>query len=269
MKRSGKGRGCKGRGKGRFSFLAELTDDEYEEAFFGRGRKGRGKGKRSSGKGKGRRKNPIGSDGQIMRCGICNSDEHFRAQCPRGSGGNQGSFGGYASTFQIHEINEEEEGTGPLGDLLYPTFEVDVPTDTSVEIDIQHTSDESSLSLQDRRQAELHDLLQAEREGWRSTMEPSSAQWPSRPWPEIDDASAPQISDINAASSSHAQLPIPPQPRAPTSSATIPPDFVRTVESARNTWLGSAPRPLPLNENFNPLESVPHLASFRHVLTES
>ena len=98
-------------------------------------------------------------------------------------------------------------------------------------------------------------------------MEPSSAQWPSRPWPELDDASAPQISDIDAASSSHAQLPIPPQPRAPTSSATIPPDFVRTVESARNTWLGSAPRPLPLNENFNPLESVPHLASFRHVQT--
>ena len=98
-------------------------------------------------------------------------------------------------------------------------------------------------------------------------MEPSSAQWPGRPWPAIvnDSASAPGMSDIDQQSSSHSQLPVPPQPRPTIPPPTIPPDFVRAVESARATWLGSAPRPLPVDERFDPLESVPHLASFRHV----
>ena len=68
--------------------MTEMTDDEIDEVFFGRkgGGKGHGKGKgrRSTGKGKGRRRNPIGADGEVMRCGICNSDTNFRAECPSG-----------------------------------------------------------------------------------------------------------------------------------------------------------------------------------------
>ena len=116
IRRTGKGKG-QGKGKSRYSFLAEMNDDEVEETFFGEG-KGYGKGKRSPGKGKGRRKNPIGSDGQVMRCGICNADDHFRAQCPRNShrdtSAGDTSFGGYAES-------------GPLGDLLYPVFETEPP----------------------------------------------------------------------------------------------------------------------------------------------
>ena len=80
LKRSGKG---KGKGKRRFSFLADYDDDTVDHVFYGG--KGKSKGKpRSSAKGKGRRRNPIGRDGEVMKCGICESENHFRAQCPQG-----------------------------------------------------------------------------------------------------------------------------------------------------------------------------------------
>ena len=51
-------------------YVAELTDDAYEETFFSKGQ-GKLQGKRSSGKGKGNNKNPQGRDGAIMKC-FCN-----------------------------------------------------------------------------------------------------------------------------------------------------------------------------------------------------
>ena len=114
----GKGKGfrggkSKGKGKYRYSFLAEMSEPELDEIFFGR--KGGGKGKsRSTGKGKGRRRNPIGKDGQVMKCSICGSETHFRAECPRNSGRPSGSagpsgFSGYSET-------------GPLGDIVSSAF---------------------------------------------------------------------------------------------------------------------------------------------------
>jgi len=48
--------------------------------------KGKGMGKKgSSGKGFGRRQNPLDKDGNVMRCRLCNSTEHFAAKCPKGS----------------------------------------------------------------------------------------------------------------------------------------------------------------------------------------
>ncbi|MCP4453410.1 MAG: hypothetical protein GY809_18280, partial [Planctomycetes bacterium] len=38
-------------------------------------------------KGHGRRKNPSDRSGSVMRCRICNCDEHFQARCPQNSGG--------------------------------------------------------------------------------------------------------------------------------------------------------------------------------------
>ena len=55
----------KGRGKGAGAFLASLTDDEVD-IFLGRKGKGKGKGKRTSGKGLGWKRNPIGRDGTVM-----------------------------------------------------------------------------------------------------------------------------------------------------------------------------------------------------------
>ena len=72
IKRSGKG---KGKGKSRFNFLGVMSDQEYSQMFYG----GRPFVRRTSGKGNGRRKNPRGSDGNIMKCNFpgCNSEDHF------------------------------------------------------------------------------------------------------------------------------------------------------------------------------------------------
>ena len=94
-----------------------MGDAEYDSVFY-QG-KGKSKGKRrSTGKSSGRRKNPIGSDGEIMTCGICGADDHFRAVCPRNPGGpsaSSGSAGGFGGLTQIVPPTQSE---GPLGDLL-------------------------------------------------------------------------------------------------------------------------------------------------------
>ena len=69
--------------------------EEYDHVFFGGKSKGTGK-PRSPGKPMGRRKNPIGTDGEAMLCGICGADDHFRALCPRG--GQSSSSGGAGGT---------------------------------------------------------------------------------------------------------------------------------------------------------------------------
>ena len=57
-----------GKGKSSGAFLMSFNDQEIDSMFFGGSNKGRGKamGKRSSGKGKGRRMNPKGLDGQPL-----------------------------------------------------------------------------------------------------------------------------------------------------------------------------------------------------------
>ena len=88
-KGSGKGKGSfrswGQRGKGSGFFLAEPTEDEVS-AFVAH--KGRGKGKsKGSGKGFGRKGNPKDRNGNVMKCRICNSEEHFAARCPQKGGG--------------------------------------------------------------------------------------------------------------------------------------------------------------------------------------
>ena len=108
----GKGKG-KAFGKGKPSFLSSTEGHVYL--------KGKGKGKRfhTSGKGFGRRKNPRGRDGQVMRCRICNSDEHFAAKCPR-AGAQQGGGGGSSSSGPGPHMfaQTQEHSSGPLADLL-------------------------------------------------------------------------------------------------------------------------------------------------------
>ena len=86
-RRHWKGKG-KGRGKGKGNGFFWTNDDTLVYL------KGKGKGHRShtSGKGHGRRKNPKDRTGNVMRCRICESDEHFAARCPqKGSGKGHGS----------------------------------------------------------------------------------------------------------------------------------------------------------------------------------
>ena len=108
----GKGKGDKGKGKWRYHILDEMTDEDVDHVFFGG--KGKSKGKRrSSGKGKGRRQNPRGQDGHLMTCGICQADDHLRAQCPRRPpGGHHSGFGGF-----LDVLAEAGSADGPLSDL--------------------------------------------------------------------------------------------------------------------------------------------------------
>ena len=98
--KSSKGKGKRVTGKGMSSYLAELSQEDFDDMFFskgkGKGSKGRSRGVKSSGKSMGRRTNPRGPDGQIMKCtgnnGRCGSETHFRRECPhepqgKGSGG--------------------------------------------------------------------------------------------------------------------------------------------------------------------------------------
>ncbi len=86
----GKGKGKHHEGLGHTGRFMWTADDTL--AYL----KGRGKGHRpgSSGKGFGRRGNPKDRDGNVMRCSICNSEEHFAARCPQ-----KDSDKGFSSKF--------------------------------------------------------------------------------------------------------------------------------------------------------------------------
>ena len=109
FRRKGKGKGSKGFGFGKSGRPHFLAQNDEVLAYL----KGSGKGKRShtSGKGFGRRKNPRGRDGQIMKCRVCNSEEHFAARCPqRNSSGATGSGTPHLFT--------DAESAGPLSGML-------------------------------------------------------------------------------------------------------------------------------------------------------
>ncbi len=88
MKNFRRNRKGKGKGKGKTKGQSFMWTHEETLTYL----KGRGKGSRAhtSGKGHGRRKNPKDRQGNIMRCRICNSDEHFAARCPQGKGKGKG-----------------------------------------------------------------------------------------------------------------------------------------------------------------------------------
>ena len=78
--------------------------------------KGRGKGRASSGKGFGRKKNPIGKDGSVMTCHTCGSEEHLQARCPQNA----------QPPRPAPHLYTAIEGTvpegGPLDSVLQPQF---------------------------------------------------------------------------------------------------------------------------------------------------
>ena len=117
----GKGKGKKGhstftvgKGKGKkgkhpvTAMLAEMDDAEVQMALPAF------RGQRTPGKGKGRRSNPKGPDGQLMRCFECGSTEHLAGSCPRRahSGSNP------ATAFFARPSHTGMTFAGPLAGLI-------------------------------------------------------------------------------------------------------------------------------------------------------
>ena len=135
--KTGKGKGAWGSNRPNVSsFLAGINDEEASCIFKGMGRsKGRakGKGKRSSGKGKGRMQNPLGKDGQRMRCFRCGSETHLSREChlPRtdfGRGGHAASTGAPAQNpnFYAQVADDPIPETGPLAGLIFMAMPSDM-----------------------------------------------------------------------------------------------------------------------------------------------
>ncbi|CAE8636589.1 unnamed protein product [Polarella glacialis] len=101
-----------------------MSDDELVYVFPGLSKgkgKGKGKGKRSSGKGKGRTGNPIGPDGNTMRCRTCNSTEHFQRECPTATPQNMPPP---SRAFLAAEAPDSFASVGPLAGVLSSIFMV-------------------------------------------------------------------------------------------------------------------------------------------------
>ena len=69
----------KGNGRGQPLFHAEA----FNETLAYSSGKSKGNRRHTSGKGTGRRMNPTGREGQVMKCRVCNSPEHFEVRCPQ------------------------------------------------------------------------------------------------------------------------------------------------------------------------------------------
>ena len=72
----------------------------------------------TTGKGFGRRKNPVGKNGTRMLCHKCGSDEHFQAKCPRNMSSSSSSSWAQppAPTFHMFAETEQMEDWSPFGD---------------------------------------------------------------------------------------------------------------------------------------------------------
>ena len=87
-----------------------MSDQEYSDLFYG----GRPFVRRTSGGGKGRRKNPRNRQGEIMTCDECGADDHFRAQCPRRGQQQRAMF----TTSAPPPVPSSVQELGPVGDLF-------------------------------------------------------------------------------------------------------------------------------------------------------
>ena len=97
----------KGRGKSR-SFLCRLCSSHFDAleaedfgTFIASRKKGKGKGKP--------RKNPIGPDGQIMKCHNCGSDTHLKNRCDQNPGGKSQKSQGRTMYVQEPETAPDHE----------------------------------------------------------------------------------------------------------------------------------------------------------------
>ena len=103
FKSKGKGKFRKG-SKGRKGFRRSFFNSKFKDSRQGKGNRGK--------------TNPLGKDGKPMKCSICDSIEHFRADCPKGPGGgkshlanvtdqSRGTSAGWANTLQLSICDDQ------------------------------------------------------------------------------------------------------------------------------------------------------------------
>ena len=114
------------RGHGRYTFLAEASDERLEAIFKGKG-KGKGaKGRRTTGKGFGRKTNPKDKQGNIMKCHRCGSTEHLLRQCPHPKGDGKG-YSQHLSTPLYPSAHEQQRQQQQPHSAIYPLPEERIP----------------------------------------------------------------------------------------------------------------------------------------------
>ena len=104
LRRKGKGKGSKG---GLGHAYVNINETLQQSSFY----KGKGKGGKSSGKGFGRRLNPKGRDGEVLKCSICQSQYHLRARCPQRSDASQPAAAATSSVGQIHHTSQANQAS--------------------------------------------------------------------------------------------------------------------------------------------------------------
>jgi len=98
----------KGKGKGKVqNAFFDISGTLLQSSYF----KGKGKGGKSSGKGFGRRQNPKGRDGQILKCSICSSIYHLRKRCPQNPEAQRGRV--QSSGPQSSQLPYPQRSTAP------------------------------------------------------------------------------------------------------------------------------------------------------------
>ena len=106
----------KGKGKGRYNAMTQMSDHQHDQVYFGG--KGKSKGRcQTTGKGFGRRSNPTGPDGEVMKCTACNSTEHVRAACPQHQSSSSSPLGLVNPNYLTTSTHLTP--TCPLADILY------------------------------------------------------------------------------------------------------------------------------------------------------
>ena len=113
-----------------------------------------------SGKGTGRRMNPTGRDGQVMKCRVRNSPEHFGARCPQSRN--------TSTSLQLFIQTVERPLTNILGHInngvtSYPIFSTN-PVDV-----IEEPQEERTLSFTVRDRIPNDPIWQQETDPWQGT----------------------------------------------------------------------------------------------------
>ena len=161
--------------------MIQMDEHRYDQVYFGG--KGLSKGKRqTTGKSFGRRTNPTGPDGEIMKCTICDSTEHFRAMCPRNQSASSSGTGFVNPNFMM---TSEHTHVCPLADtLFYKQVETNAfSTGERSDVENQH-SQPSSFHVPEMIPAQAYDsFLRAPTENRRDLHEPllTEATYPNGP----------------------------------------------------------------------------------------